>query len=36
MSERTDILKLALLNLCDLLTEEQIEELIRAGEDMLD
>lgn len=35
-SERKMILKLTVLNLCDLLNDDQIEELIALGEHLLD
>ena len=35
-SERKTILKLTVLNLCDLLNDDQIEELIALGEHLLD
>lgn len=35
-SERKTILKLTVLNLCDLLNNDQIEELIALGEHLLD
>ena len=35
-SERKTILKLTVLNLCDLLNGDQIEELIALGEHLLD
>ena len=35
-SERKTILKLTVLNLCDLLNDDQIEKLIALGEHLLD